>query len=273
MLNNYLRSIIKKSGVYYDYSLTAQTTSDFFSCNLSSEDYLYIGQFLPFNNIFIEMQTVNTNTSIISADILATKGWSSVVDILDATSGFIKNGVIQWTINRTDIWKEVLDTSIEGMGLDDFNIYNLHWIRVKTNNAFSTATTIKRIRYKFTDDLQLSTLDPDINNIKTAWDANKTDWTDQILTASESVVLDLKNRKILQRANQILRFDELYLPTAYKTLSIIYGALGNEYIDKRDDSRAQYSSLISKLNLTIDDTKDGHVTKSKISNSTYGVYR
>jgi len=76
--------------------------------------------------------------------------------------------------------------------------------------------------------------------------------------------MDLKGRKIIERHNQIFRFDELYVPTAYKTLSIIYAALGEEYNDKRDDARTMYNALLGSQLFSVDKNKDGHLSKNEM---------
>jgi hypothetical protein len=268
MINNYIRVFTKLGSVLIDRSLAVQKSGDSFSFTASDE--LYIGQVVPFNNMFFQL-TANDEVREVSVSVWNGHSWEPTVDIIDSTDGLKQDGVIQWTINRESVWAETEDTSLyQDMGLSSLKIYNLYWARITFTGA---SAVLKRIRYKFTDESQLNVIDPDLGRIMTAWDSNKTDWLEQILTASEIVALDLKGRKIIKNQGQIFRFDELYIPTAYKALSIIYAALDDEYTDKRDDARAMYHKLLGPQILSVDKNKDGHLSKHEISNAGGGVYR
>lgn len=278
MLSRYIRVIHSDDGVLSDVSLASQGSDSIAIPLVATEDYIYIGQYLAFNNIFSEVTTANDQASVLSIDLWNGNEWKPAVDILDSTSSsgatFAQDGVIQWSVNPDYNWKEIADTSEEtNSGLTSLNIYNLHWIRIKVSANLAAGTIINRIKYKFTEDSALIALDPDLANIKTAWSDTKTDWLDQILSASEMLAADLKSRGQLKRISQILRLDEVYLPCAYKTLSIIYGGLGDEFIERKNDARHMYYKLLGNIDITVDNNNNGIVEKSEINTQGGGVYR
>ena len=207
MISNYLRSILKEGSEANDYTLAIQNKSASMPFEIGIGDYLYIGQYVPFNNVFVNMKKANTNATKIKVEFWNGSVWVEAVDILDATEGFEKSGVIQWTIKKEAVWAEVEDTEIiSGLGLTDFSIYCMFWVRISVDATLSDDCAIDIIRYKFTEESQMSALEPDLSRILAAWDSQKADWLDQILAGSEIVALDLNGKKIINKQAQIFRF-------------------------------------------------------------------
>ena len=104
MLNRYIRVVHSDNGVFNDFSLQGQDGTNTFTLPLvADEDYIYIGQYYPFNNLFLEIGTANTETSNLEIEVY-NNGWVDAVDILDGTTtsgkSMAKSGVIQWDIDR-----------------------------------------------------------------------------------------------------------------------------------------------------------------------------
>ena len=90
MLPQYIRVYYNDNGTFTDYSLEAQEKSSTITIPyVKDEDYLYIAQYLPFNNFFIEVDTANDQASVMSIDYWDNTAWRAMVDILDSTDKII----------------------------------------------------------------------------------------------------------------------------------------------------------------------------------------
>lgn len=271
MLNQWIRVFYGDNGVLTDYSLEAQDNTSTIPVEMvAAEDYLYIGQYLPFNNFFIEMDTANSNASVLSCQKWTGTEWDDCVDVIDATKSsgvtLAQNGVVQFSPDDDSSWIKVPNTRDDNnpSDLSSIAIFNLYWLRIKVSADLSAGTDIKRLTYKFSDDDILSTLDPDINEYLTSWEAGKTSWLDQILTASKLLVLDVRSRGMIKTYGQILRFDDVYHACAYETLSIIYSGLGPKFIEKKQEADKEYKRAIGSLKMTLDIDKDARVDIGEI---------
>jgi hypothetical protein len=264
------RVLYSDNGVLTDRTLEAKS-GGFTQTFVASEDYLYIGQMFPFNSFYLDISTGNTNASILSIQYWGGTVWEDAVDVLDSTASsgvtLSNSGIVRFTINRKNSWKNIDDTTEErNIGdLQDIEIYNNYWIRLKLS-ADSSTTTFNEISYKFTNDDTVQTLDPDINEYLTAWEAGKTNWLEQILLASRHVVIDLKRKGFIRDVSQILLIDrEIELLAAYKTLTLIYNGLGGDkFNQKKEDVNRTYLEILSGINVVVDQNNDGLLHKSEV---------
>lgn len=210
----------------------------------------YVGKKAPFNNFFLWLDTANTNSVSMAVSYWDGNAWIPVVDLLDGTFGASQSGVVQFSPNKDNQWQIEDDTSSNGpTGLDTFTIYDMYWLKVSFSGDLSASTTIKQLNYKFAEDADILMKDTDINEFLASF--NQTDWTPQILQASIEVANDFKRKKLILDEGQILRFDDVAIPTAYKALFIIYLNLGSSYKEKRDEIAKLYDSSYTGL-YTID---------------------
>lgn len=281
MMANWIRFFHKDNATLIDYSLASQNKSENIVLPVVyTEDALFIGQYMPFNNIFFEVKVANDVTSAMQIYTHNGNQWEAVVDIIDETSTggktLAKSGVVQWTVNKNKNWQLTQDTTSGNQApieLSSLTIYDMYWIKITFTASLKATTAIDRLTYKFTDESVLGALDPDLSQYMTSWSSSKTDWLDQILVASERVWLDLKAAKIIKGPESIMRFDEIHLATAWKTLALIYSALGKEYTEKRDYAEKQYSDILNNLPITVDMSEDGHLNRNEISSSKAQVVR
>lgn len=273
MLKKWIRTFYSDNGILTDYSLTAQNDSTFPAVMVAAEDYIYVGQYFPFNNMYFKIGVANINASVMSVQYWGEKQWNDAVDVIDATSvggkTLAQSGVIQWSPDEDLMWQATDDTSDVNNAtpteLNSLTIYDLYWMRFKVSANLGATTTIDKIAYCFCDDMIVTNLDPDINDYLTNWKAAKTNWIDQILIASEHLVLDLKQGDIIKSGANILRFDEIYLACAYRTLAVIYNGLGEKFKDKREKALSEYKGIMQGMQLTIDVTGDALVNTGEIS--------
>lgn len=272
MLKNYIRVFFSDNGTLTDQSIPVSDGTGFVPAVTAAEDYLYVGQYFPFNNFFFDSATGNVSGSVISVDTWNGSEWCSGVDIMDATSiggaTFAQAGVVQFEPDHDESWNRINDTSLEtGSGLESIKLYDMYWIRIGFSADPSASMSINTLFYAFCSNSQLTAINPDINEFLDKWESGKTNWNEQIMLASEHVVADLKERGLAKTNGQILRFDDVALATAYKTLSLISIPFGKAYEDKRKEYEKAYHRIMNSQRFTFDITNDGKVQLGEIQNT------
>lgn len=273
LINQWIRVIRGDNGTLTDASLNAQIDGTISLASLvASEDYLYIGQHFPFNNIFFQIDTANDQASVMSVELWDGIEWNAVANQLDGTDAsgvtLARDGVLQFVPDRDETWDLVTYTDEEpaAFGLETLKLYDLYWARLKWSADLGASTAIKRLGYAFCTDSQLVAIDSDINNYRATWSSGKTDWIDQIMLASEMVVIDLKGKGLIMHPGQILRLEDVSLATAYKTLELIYAGLDEGFEGQRDYAAKMYQKLIGLQRWTFDQNKDGRAAPNEIHN-------
>jgi hypothetical protein len=282
MLSNWIRTLHNDNGTITDYSLqSSDRTSTFTLPIISGEDYLYIGQYFPFNNLYFSVSTANTNACTIAIEYWD-NGWTSAVDIIDATSesgkSMAQSGVVQWEIDRDDNgWNKIYDPTNESssLGFNTKKIYDLYWIRVSFSADLSAGSLLKKIGYRFCTDADLTTKAPEIDNYLTSWgDGTQTDWEMQCIEASEQILIDLKSKGIAAAAGQILRFDEIHTACAYKTIALIYdGIRGEDALIERDKKNETYRQIINSVPIKVDLNENAALEREEIGITQGRLYR
>ncbi len=281
MLFQYLRVIYSDNGVLIDVSLRNQDeTNSLIIPMVTGEDYIYLGQHFPFNNFFIQKSVVNAVAGLMQIDYWDATAWRSAVDILDGTvnnSGvpLSKSGIVQFSPNPSYKWQITSDTTNGQFPseLSTLNIYNMYWLRIKFTATLTLTTAIKRITYAFTLSQQIDNYDAKINQYFDSFASGKTSWEDEIVTASYLVVRDLKSQGLIRETGEILRLDDVSIPTDWKTLELIYRSLGGDYKDKLKEASDQYMQALALGRFSFDVNKDAFLSKNEISNPVRGLSR
>ena len=284
MLTQWIRVIYSDATVLSDYSMEAQDRdSTFTGALVAAADNIYVGQYYPFNNLFFQVTVPNANSATINIQTYNGNTWVNVHDILDGTKTngktLAKSGVVQFNPNYNDVWQYCNDGRLP-TEIASLKIFGLYWIKISASANLTQpvaydpgppvipavlGTTLRRITYKFTSQEIIESMDPDINEYLTAWETGKTDWTEQILTASQLMALDLRGRGIIKSPSNIMRFDDVAHLAAFKTLSIIYGGLGGENIKlKKTEVDKEYDRIKNSLVFTTDKQETGQVNKENL---------
>lgn len=274
MLYQYIRVIKSDNGVLTDESLRNQEDDQTLAMNLvATEDYIYIGQHYAFNNFFLQVDTANTNASLLSIQYWDNREWRNAVDILDGTLAngitLAKSGVVQFSPDTRYSWAITSDTTngIFPPELSTLNIYNVYWMRLKFSANLSATAKLKMIAYAFTRSQQISILDTTVNEYFNAFEVGKTNWDKEIIAASYLVVRDLRKKGLIQHQGNLLRLDEVSIPTDWKVLELIYRNLGGDYRQKLEDARKYYEETIQLERYTFDVDGDAFVRQNEIVNS------
>ena len=273
MLHEYLRVLKYDGTTFSDLSLDNQNESTNLDLALTTTDYIYLGQYFAFNNFFINLDTANASTSILSLEYWNGSEWKSALDLLDGTSlsgvTLSQSGVVQFSPDRLYGWNRVSDTSEASAPteMQSLTIYNMMWLRFKPTINIDALTDAFSISYAFTSSQQLNNHDIEINNYYDRFAVGKTDWNNEIVTASRYLVADLKRKNIVQDHAQILRFDDVSLACEWKTLEHIYNNMGKAYVEKRDDARIQYDKYISIRERSLDKNNDASLSMDELKGS------
>lgn len=281
MLFQYLRVIYSDNGVLTDVSLRNQDeTNSLVIPMVTGEDYIYLGQHFPFNNFFIQKSVVNAVAGVMQIDYWDSTAWRSAVDILDGTSNnsgvpLSKSGIVQFSPNPSYRWQITSDTTNGQFPseLSTLNIYNMYWLRIKFTSTLTLTTAIKRITYAFTLSQQIDNYDAKVNQYWDTFSSGKTNWDDEIVTASYLVVRDLKAQGLIQESGEILRLDDVSIPTDWKTLELIYRSLGGDYKDKLKEASDQYMQSLALGRFSFDVDKNAFLSKAEISSPVRGLSR
>ena len=270
-------------GTLTDVSLRNQdeTISEVMDTVPTGSSYLYIGQHFPFNNFFMQLDQPNAVQTTLQVQYWGGEsvGWKDAVDVLDGTdtSGvpLAKSGVVQFSPNTTNSWQTVADTTNgpTPTELTSVAIYNVYWIRIRWALALTATTSIKRLAYAFTQSQQLDNIDTTINQFLTSFGAAKTDWNDQIMTASIQLVNDLKGRGLIISPGQILRFDDVSMACDYKALELIYSNLGPAYHEKMLNAETKYNRMSSLRRFTFDKDMNAFTDRGEIVNTVSRLVR
>jgi hypothetical protein len=265
-----------------DISLANQDDSQKIDFNLQVGDYVYLGQYFPFNNFFAWVDTANEDAAALSIEYWANNKWVSAVDVLDGTSvdgaTLGKSGVVQFSpLKLSDTWSRVSDTSESNsttpVELNSFAVYDCFWVRLKVDSNLSAGTKLNKITYTFTDSQQLNKYDVEINGFMPAFETGKADWIKEVVTASEIMLSDLKSKGLVISRGQILRFDDVSMACDLKTLALIYSNLGKAYEEKRIRKELEYEKAINLRRFTFDLNNNGMVDEGEIQFKTVRIVR
>lgn len=257
------RMIISDNGTLKDASVKLnnfKSSNGYAHAFVVAEDYLFIGSEFPFNHKYFDMVQSNVNVTTI-AEIAVWDGdeWKACVDVIDETSGLTSHGYVKFTVDKNFGWSRddtVYSSGTEKItGLGGITIYDMYWVRIKFGGAdMSAATQISYIGPKFSDSDFMSIEYPTLNttSAKTQFQASKTNWEEQEFLAAILIIEDLKRKKVILGAGQILEREAFAIPSVHKVAEIIYKEYGEDWEDKRKRAREYYNEAMKGLFQFID---------------------
>lgn len=235
---------------------------------VAAQDKLYLGSDLPFNHRYFLMDSLNDATATVTVDIWDGTQWVAAVDVKDGTQGtsgvpLSQNGILSWATSRTTSWGfEDSTEDMSGSGLETLKIYNMYWVRLTFSANLNSATSVKYVGHKFADDLQLAGYYPEMGRSTTmsAFESGKTSWDEQHIMAAEEIIRDLRKKKIIVGAGQILDWEIFSDAAIHKCAEIIYFPFGEKYEAKREGARDRYDEAMDKVVFPIDEDEDGRLS-------------
>lgn len=244
--------------------------SDFASNNqvidfVSAEDALYFGSDMPFNHRFFDLVVVNSAASSVSVSIWDGTEFNAAVDLIDLTkssagASLAQSGIISWVTDRNKTWSRE-DTTENISDLSTLKIYNMFWVKLTFSANLSALMSLNYIGHKFCDDSNLTGLYPELglSAIKDSFKSGKTDWEEQEILASETVIRDLRVKRELWSSNQILEWERFQEAAVHKTAELIFSSFGQDYENDRDRARRYYKEAIGSSRGGIDKNADGRL--------------
>jgi hypothetical protein len=85
------------------------------------------------------------------------------------------------------------------------------------------------------------------------------------MTASKQVVTHLKRLGLVVHPGQLMELEDVWLPTTYKALSLIYFNLGPAFNEKRLAVEKDFQESLNIRRYTFDTNADGRIQKREIS--------
>ena len=220
------------------------------SITLTTNDSIFIGTKLPFNNLYLKFDTnFNTNASNLSVSFWDGSRFYDFYKVVDGTSlsgaCLGQNGTIQ-LIPTNEVGPNSYDSKYisELKNVDGY--YDYFWTRLNFS-ANLTQITLKYVGQLFLEsDIELTTFYPDLKNTNymKIYDSLKTDWLEQRLIATDEVINELVSRGYVSFGEQFLDWRLMKEVTIHKTASIIYRGLGPKL---RDDAKEADSLFLKSL--------------------------
>ena len=232
---------------------------------VAGEDYLYVGSYLPFNHKWFDISSANAASASIAIDIWDGDTWNPVIEILDQTSfggaSMATSGIVRFTHDRDETWAREQD-SFDVAGLESTEIYNLHWSRISFGSDLSPSFALNFVGQKFSDDDDLYLYYPDLNqaDLKTAFEAGKTNWNDQAFAAAKLIQRDLERKAGMLSPDQIIDYEFFNEPSVHKVAHLIFYGLGRSYTDLRNDAAEKYKDAMAQTYLRLDLNGDGDLS-------------
>jgi len=249
------------------------------------DDILYIGSDLPFNSQYFDLSTVNAVAAVVSVDIWDGDSWNAAIDILDFTkvsgASLGRSGYVVFTpdLDNEPGWSIECDSE-DITGLETTRIQDKYWARFKWDATLTPTTEIDYIGHKFSNDDELYSLYPDLNNTALL-DAfapgevsgTKTDWNEQTYQAAQDIIQDLWKRNIIWSDSQILDFQLFKEASMHKTAQIIYSGLGGSQRDEAAAALVKYDTSKNLGRYNTDVNRDGQLTPGEKSIRTAAMSR
>jgi len=259
------RIVFSDNGVLSDISVA---TGDFRESSTTiayaaSEDYLFIGSFLPFNHKHFDIATANDQSSSVSIDIWDGNTWIAAVDVIDQTSvagaSLAQDGIISWSSDIDDSSWNREEKSSDVTGLSGTAIYNMYWARMSFSASLSASTAVDYIGHKFSKDSQLYDVYPELNDstVLDSFETGKTDWEEQHYLAADLIIRDLKRSNKIASPDQIMDWEIFREPAIHAAAMQIYWGLAQ--YEKHDKARDKYQHFADMGFLNLDLNRDGRL--------------
>lgn len=235
---------------------------------VAAQDYLYLGSRAPFNHAYFKLSVVSaTASNVMTVQYWDGREWRDAHRVEDETSGFTASGFVTFYPDKRYSWEQesTNDQNETVTGLTTVNVYDLYWMRIKFSLDIPAGFTLAWAGQKFSDDDDLNAEFPDLvrANMLLAFGTGKTSWEEQHVKAAELTALDLIASEVVDWSGQILVREEFTLAAVMKVAEMIYGALGDDYVDQRDRAAREYKSRLDKSVYRVDKNQNAILDKGE----------
>ena len=237
---------------------------------VETTDYIYIASERPFNSRYFNLSTVNSNAATMTLEVWNGDSWFEPVDLIDGTDGFTKSGYVRFNLDPDGVnhtWtREPRSKDVAGVGTQA-DVYEMYWSRISFSADLSITTAMAHIGVLFSQDVDLFSYYPDLNNtnLMTAWESGKTNWQEQTFSAASEIMRELKRKSILKDFSGfgIMEPDLFNEASIHKTAQIIYSGLGKSFTDEGLAAFRSYNEAIDRAFFVIDQNCSGTVEQAE----------
>lgn len=236
---------------------------------LTTSDFLYVGLYKPFDRIYTDMDTANTNTSVFTGEFFDGSNFVSLTNFKDKTNGMSRSGFMRWDRAQTD-W-----------ALTTINGQEAFWVRFSIDVAFSAGTDLNGLNIIFAEDLDLQEVYRNINSYRFSGDTTfialhqsvRNDIVQKIRNAGNA-----KFNRNEEKFRDITRWD--FNDSEQLRNAAKYFALAEIFENTSDSTDGKFNQLVNKykaraneafnlfyLSLDLDD--DGIADKSEFKAFTF----
>ena len=222
--------------------------------------FIYIGLYKPFNALYSEFVTPNTNTSIITAGYYNGTDFNTPLPFfIDETNGYSRSGFQKW--NKPDDW---VASSVNGD--------TLFWIQLEVD-VTTTAMEFRAINILFSNDNELK---KELSTVSKYLPPNEISFAPMHSSVRDDIVQSLRNRGKAKSADgddklsnltkwDILDIDEVWTAAKYFALEKIFFQ-ASDSIDDKWSARKKWASqegnkAFDLIYLSID-TNDNGIAES-----------
>jgi hypothetical protein len=247
------------NSVFSDKSFEAnEYIRDSFALELdSSDDYLYLGLYKPFDRVYVEMATAATSANTFTAEYYNGTAFTAISEFVDESKGFTRSGFIKWKRDQTDQAKTTINSE------------ELYWIRLRPSVTHDVGTIIQGLNIVFADDNDLL---GEMRTLTKYLASGDTTFITYHESARKQIVQSIRNRgsrkKSLTINKNITKWDildagEISEAAKHLALSKIFFAISDNPEDKWYqrylDNRRMYEAAFNLFYLTLDTDDDGVV--------------
>ena len=208
--------------------------------SFTSGDALYIGSKLKFNHAYVN-STVKPLASVgFNIKLWDGQEFSDVARTIDETDGLTADGIIEFSPNSKSSWDNADTEKIAE--IESITYYGMYWIKVELTSA--DTVTLDYVGHKFSNDFDLFSEHPELNNPSFFAYFNQTDFTKQAILAAELIEKKLIKLGYVDSAAQVLQWEDLTLASVSKTAQLIYTSFGNTYTDNVKTLSNEFTSRV-----------------------------
>lgn len=255
-----------------DYTLEAEDyTSDTLTLTLADDEFIYIGHRKPINEIYVFMDTANTNSSVVTIDYHNGLTFTPVSDLVDRTIGFSRSDFIRWERDNDDE-EETTINSIEA-----------YWYRIRVD-VTTSEMVFRGINLLFSDDNMIKEDEPHLLS-SSYYPSGESSFIYYHQSARNELMQRLRNKAYTVKDNAGNRTDlsifdlhdrsQLSVASKYLVLSKIYFVLSDgpedKYYQKFVDYKAMSDDAFNVFFLSVDFDDDGKVDKAEKSHFVSGL--
>lgn len=250
-----LKVFFDDNSVFSDYSLEMQTyMKDTATIEMvAAEDYLYLGLYKPFQQVYPELGTANTNAATFTAEYYNGTTWTALSNFVDDSKGFTRSGFLKWDLAQTD-WTAIAVNSEEQ-----------YWIRLRPSVDL-TSVVLNGLNVVFADDYDMEEGYANLDDLK----ASASESLIKYHQSARNEIIQLIRNAGYTKTNvnlmnitkwDILNPDEIREAAKWKALELFFFELSNEVGDKYDQlankCATKFASAFNLYLFTLDSDDDG----------------